>query len=550
MKLPRPLVLLLTITLLFFHCGKDESILRNKPNVILILTDDQGYGDLSLHGNDSLSTPHLDFLGAHGVQFDRFYVSPVCAPTRASLLTGRYHLRTGVYWVTRGAENMNPDEKTIAEVFKENGYTTGCFGKWHNGAHYPYTPNAQGFDEFIGFKAGHWSNYFNTILNYNHDSLRTDGYITDVLTEKAIEFIQRNRQNPFFCYIPYNAPHTPYQVPDTYFNRLIGKLQIEDSLTNIKRATIYGMCENIDDNVGKLMDKLDQMGLADNTIIVFLTDNGPNGDRYNGNMRGKKGSVHEGGVRVPCFFYWKNRIEGGKKIYGLAAHIDILPTLVHLCNLDFKPGKPLDGIDLSSYLLDERKSVIPDRKIYNHQNQGGNLKMYPGAIRTPRYRFVTTGDRQYNLYDMKEDPGENRDISELNPELSARLYSDYVDWFNEVKIQAARERDIPVGYSESPHTYLPAHEAYISPGLSYEADVNGWAHDWIIAWDEPGDTISGSLKCSNNQLEIECSPATLVKLYSCFVFSPCPVRSGPSIPPTPLALWQPRHPSRIKTSFP
>jgi hypothetical protein len=239
---------------------------------------------------------------------------------------------------------------------------------------------------------------------------------------------------------------------------------------------------------------LDQMGLADNTIIVFLTDNGPNGDRYNGNMRGKKGSVHEGGVRVPCFFYWKNRIEGGKKIYGLAAHIDILPTLVHLCNLDFKPGKPLDGIDLSSYLLDERKSVIPDRKIYNHQNQGGNLKMYPGAIRTPRYRFVTTGDRQYNLYDMKEDPGENRDISELNPELSARLYSDYVDWFNEVKIQAARERDIPVGYSESPHTYLPAHEAYISPGLSYEADVNGWAHDWIIAWDEPGDTISWNIR--------------------------------------------------------
>jgi arylsulfatase A-like enzyme len=151
MKLPRPLVLLLTITLLFSHCRKDESILRNKPNVILILTDDQGYGDLSLHGNDSLSTPHLDFLGAHGVQFDRFYVSPVCAPTRASLLTGRYHLRTGVYWVTRGAENMNPDEKTIAEVFKENGYTTGCFGKWHNGAHYPYTPNAKGFDEFIGF---------------------------------------------------------------------------------------------------------------------------------------------------------------------------------------------------------------------------------------------------------------------------------------------------------------------------------------------------------------------------------------------------------------
>ena len=494
MKLPSPFILLLGISLLFFHCSKEGSMLGKKPNVILILTDDQGYGDLSLHGNDSLSTPHLDFLGTHGVQFDRFYVSPVCAPTRASLLTGRYHLRTGVYWVTRGAENMDPDEKTIAEVFKENGYTTGCFGKWHNGAHYPYTPNAQGFDEFIGFKAGHWSNYFSTILDENQDTIHTDGYITDVLTEKALGFIQRNRQNPFFCYIPYNAPHTPYQVPDTYFNRFIDRLQIEDSLTNIKRATIYGMCENIDDNVGKLMDELDQMGLTDNTIIVFLTDNGPNGDRYNGAMRGKKGSVHEGGVRVPCFFYWKNRIEGGKKIYGLAAHIDILPTLIHLCSLDFKPEKQLDGIDLSSYLLDEQKSEILDRKIYNHQNQGSNLKMYPGAIRTPRYRFVTTGDRQYSLYDMKEDPGENRDISELNPELSARLYADYVDWFNEVKMHATGERNIPIGYTESPDTYLPAHEAYISPGLSYEMNVNGWAHDWIIDWDQPGDTISWNIQ--------------------------------------------------------
>jgi arylsulfatase A-like enzyme len=494
MEITRCLVLFLMLMLLFSRCREKEAGVASKPNVILILTDDQGYGDLSLHGNDSLNTPHLDFLGTHGVRFDRFYVSPVCAPTRASLLTGRYHLRTGVYWVTRGAENMNPDEKTIAEVFKHNGYITGCFGKWHNGAHYPFTPNAQGFDEFVGFKAGHWSNYFDTVLDDNQDTLHTEGYITNVLTAKALEFIQKNRRNPFFCYIPYNAPHTPYQVPDEYFDRFIDKLHIDDSITNVRRATIYGMCENIDDNVGQLMNELDRMGLADKTIIVFLTDNGPNGNRYNGNMRGKKGSVHEGGVRVPCFFYWKNKIEGGRKIFGLAAHIDVLPTLVNLCQLDFTPEKPLDGIDLSSFLLDEKNNRVPDRKIYNHQNQGSHLIMYPGAIRTPRYRFVTTGDHRYSLYDMIEDPGETKDISESNPALSASLYTDYVNWFNEVKATASTEREIPIGYKESPEVYLPAHEAYINQGLTYEANANGWAHDWIIDWDQTGDTISWNIQ--------------------------------------------------------
>lgn len=504
MKILWPLFLFLAITLLLGQCGREGSGIRTRPNVILILTDDQGYGDLSLHGNDSLNTPQLDFLGTHGVQFDRFYVSPVCAPTRASLLTGRYHLRTGVYWVTRGAENIDPDEKTIAEVFKENGYTTGCFGKWHNGAHYPYTPNAQGFDEFIGFKAGHWSNYFDTVLDHNQDTLYSKGYITDVLTDEAIEFIRKNRERPFFCYIPYNAPHTPYQVPDAYFDRIVDRLHIKDSITNIRRATIYGMCENIDDNVKKLMTELEQTGLTDNTIIVFLTDNGPNGSRYNGNMRGKKGSVHEGGVRVPCFFYWKNRIEGGRKIYGLAAHIDILPTLVNLCELEFVPGNPLDGIDLSSYLLNERKNRIPDRKIYNHQNQGTRLMRYPGAIRTPRYRFVTTGDQQYSLFDMLEDPAETRDISASKRELSDSLYADYLDWFNEVKDAAMTDREIPIGYKESPETYLPAHEAYINQGLYYKANVNGWAHDWIIGWDRPDDTISWNIRVvASGEYEIQ-----------------------------------------------
>ena len=464
-----------------------------KPNVIMILTDDQGYGDLSLHGNDSLSTPNIDFLGTQGVQFERFYVSPVCAPTRASLLTGRYHLRTGVYWVTRGAENMNPEEKTIAEVFRENGYRTGCFGKWHNGAHYPYTPRAQGFDEFTGFEAGHWSNYFNTDLDHNGDTLKTSGYITDVLTDQALEFIGKNQDDPFFCYIPYNAPHTPYQVPDEYFNRLVEKLHISDSITNTRRATIYAMCENLDMNIGRIIKKIDETGLSERTVFVFITDNGPNGDRFNGLMRGKKGSVHEGGVRVPCFFYWKGRITGGNMISGLAAHIDILPTLVSLCGLSFTPERPLDGIDLSRFLLSGSDVTIPARRIFNHQNQGTGLKKFPGAIRDPEYRFVVTGENRYSLFDMVNDPGEKVDISGEHVELSRQLYTDYMEWFREVTENLSTVRIIPVGYRESPVTYLPAHEAVINDGLTYKANVNGWAHDWIVNWDQPGDTLSWNI---------------------------------------------------------
>ncbi len=467
------------------------------------MTDDQGYGDLSLHGNDSLHTPNIDFLGTNGAQFDRFYVSPVCAPTRASLLTGRYHLRTGVYWVTRGAENMDPDEKTMAEVFKDNGYSTGCFGKWHNGAHYPFTPTAQGFDEFVGFKAGHWSNYFGTDLDSNNDTLHTEGYITDVFTNQALDFIKRNQENPFFCYIPYNAPHTPYQVPDTYFDRFIKNLQIEDSLTNRKRATIYAMCENIDDNIGRIYKELENIGIAEKTIIVFLTDNGPNGVRFNGNMRGRKGSVHEGGVRVPCFFYWKNRIDEGKLITGLSAHIDILPTLISLCSLDLKGNKPLDGLNLSDYLLHKEKSQIIDREIFHHQNHGSKLKMFPGAIRTSDYRFVVSGMDKFGLYDMKNDPEEKVDISEIKTDIAHKLYDKYLRWFNEVKSNAEKERRIPIGYQDAPVVYLPAHEARITNGLSYRANVNGWAHDWIIDWDHQHDTISWNINVIENaQYEI------------------------------------------------
>ena len=199
------------------------SFAQIKPNVVLILTDDQGWGDLSLHGNTILETPQLDKLAKSGKQLTKFYVSPLCAPSRASILTGRYHLNTGVLSVSKGLEVMDSDETTIAELFKANGYNTGIFGKWHNGQHYPNRPNDQGFDEFLGFCAGHWSNYFDTELDHNGKMEKTKGYITDVLTNAALAFMSDNKDKPFLCYIPYNAPHSPHQVPDKYFNKYKAK---------------------------------------------------------------------------------------------------------------------------------------------------------------------------------------------------------------------------------------------------------------------------------------------------------------------------------------
>ena len=310
----------------------------DRPNVILVMTDDQGYGDVRSHDNPLIDTPNLDQLAQDGARFKNFFVSPLCAPTRASLLTGRYHIRTGTVNVSNNLEIMRSEETTIAELFKVNGYNTALFGKWHNGEHYPHNPNGQGFDEFVGFCAGHTGNYFDPILEHNGGTIETRGFITDVLTDKAMEWIEAKRNEKFFCYIPYNAPHTPYQVPDAYYEKY------KDRGLDVKTATLYGMVENIDDNMGRLLKKVEELGLQENTIVLFLTDNGPNTrDRYNGGMKGHKGQVDEGGVRVPLFVRWSGHIKPDRVVDGLAAHIDLLPTLADLCDIEVPDSLRLDG---------------------------------------------------------------------------------------------------------------------------------------------------------------------------------------------------------------
>jgi arylsulfatase A-like enzyme len=455
---------------IFNNSNQGSETVEKRPNVILILTDDQGWGDLGIHGNEKISTPTIDAMAGKGAHFERFFVSPLCAPTRASLLTGRYNLRTGTSWVSKGLENMRPEEVTIAEIFQNQGYATGCFGKWHNGAHFPQHPNQQGFDEFIGFCAGHWNNYFSTTLEHNGQPYETDGYISDVLTDEAISFIEKNKDGEFFCYLPFNAPHGPFQVPDPYFDKYKA-LGFND-----KDAAVYGMCENIDDNVARISKRVDELGLLENTIIIFMTDNGPNGQRYNGGMRGVKGSIHEGGVRVPCVINWEGKISN-KSIPQIAGHIDILPTLVSLCNLEPPETLPLDGLDISALLL-ENNGKIQDRLFFTKKSTESIIP--DGAARSDQYRMVIeNGDTM--LFNMQLDPGQKDDISSREKDVTASLAMAYNNWFTEVTNEFEPTTEIRIGFEEEQTAYLPAHEAGFSGDIHF-MEGHGWAHDWLVNW--------------------------------------------------------------------
>jgi arylsulfatase A-like enzyme len=453
---------------------------KTHPNVLLIITDDQGWGDLSIHGNQVLSTPVLDQLAGESVRFDRFYVCPVCAPTRASLLTGRYHLRTGTSWVTHRKEVMKSEEYTLAESFHDNGYKTACIGKWHNGEQYPNDPLGQGFDEFFGFKAGHWNNYFNTHLIHNNDIVNTEGYITDVLTNQAISFIKSNINNSFFCYLAYNAPHGPFQVPDKYFEKY-KSLGMDDRI-----SAIYGMCENIDDNVGRLLSVLDSLKITENTIVLFLTDNGPNGVRYNGSMKGIKGNVDEGGIRVPLFIRYPGKLPAGKVIPQICAHIDLFPTLHKLCKISWPDTLELDGINLLPFIHEDSSAQSSERMIFTHQ-VNRTFRKYPGSVRTREYRMVINPHQDTLLYNMISDPGQTADISADYPFITSELVKAYDRWLSDVISNGIEPPPIPVGYEQAPLTCLPAPEAKLSGNLHFKGGA-GWANDWITGFTSPNDS--------------------------------------------------------------
>lgn len=439
---------LISVTLL----SGSKSKTNISPNIVLILSDDQGWGDLSITGNTNIETPNIDRLAETGVTFNRFYVSPVCSPTRAELLTGRYHVRGGVYSTSAGGERLDIDETTIAEVFRKADYATAAYGKWHNGMQPPYHPNARGFDDFYGFCSGHWGNYFSPVLEHNGEIVQGNGFSVNDFTEHGMQFMEKNKDKPFFLYLPFNTPHSPMQVPDCWWEKFENKeLKLLGSTGKesvpFTRAAL-AMCENIDWNVGRIITKIEELGLSENTIIIYLSDNGPNSWRWNGGMKGIKASTDEGGVRSPMFMKWKGKLKAGQIVEEIAGAIDLLPTLTDLAGISFKAEKPLDGISLKPLLLQENPEW-KDRMIFSYWDK----KL---SVRNQRYRL----DAGNKLYDMENDPGQTTDISAEQPEITRELGWAKEKWEKEVLCELPEKdtRPFPIGQPGYPFTQLPARD--------------------------------------------------------------------------------------------
>ncbi len=474
-----------------------------RPNVVILLSDDQGWGDLGANGNTNLHTPNIDSLARAGATLDRFYVCAVCAPTRAEFFTGRYHPRGGVRGVSAGQERLNLDEKTVADAFKAAGYATGCFGKWHNGSQWPYHPNARGFEEFYGFTSGHWGEYFDPPLEHDGQPVRGKGFIADDFTDHAIEFIEKNKVRPFFCYLPFNTPHSPFAVPEKFWARFKNKplalrANPRDPEDLDETRCVLAMCENIDWNVGRVLQKLDELKLADNTIVIYFSDNGPNTFRWNGGMKGKKGSTEEGGVRAPFFIRWPRKIPAATTVKEISGAIDLLPTLTAMAGISRVGEKPLDGKNISS-LLFRKAADWRDRKIFSHQN--GKI-----SVRTQQYRLDSNGA----LFDLISDPGQQTNIALQKKELAAELSQSVAEWRKEMfpteiisktsnkkqKLKAANEiadnRPFPVGYAEFPRAPLPARDGVAHGEIRRSANAPN--SSYFVNWTNLEDSITWDIE--------------------------------------------------------
>ena len=471
-----------------------------KPNIVIILADDMGWGDLAINGNPHVRTPVIDSFSRQSLSFDRFYVCPLSAPTRSELLTGRYFLRTGVSSVTQGYENMRSDEVTLAEILKQNGYATGCFGKWHNGAYYLQHPNRQGFDEYVGFCMGHLGYYYDMEFVNNDTLVKSTGYTTDFFTDRAIGFIEDNRDHQFFCYVPYNVPHSPFQVPEEYFDRYICT-GLDSTL-----SSVYGMVENMDHNIGRILDKLDEFGLNDNTLVIFLSDNGPNTWRFNGKMKGKKGHVDEGGTRTPFYIRWSGKINPGTTSQ-MGQDIDILPTILGLCNIQYVPEKRLDGIDLSKVIL--AKENPSDRYIYSREAYQ-TMDKCSASVRDMKYRLVRTSSDTV-LYDMISDPCQLNDISAQEPEIKNTMAELLGKWEYELVSTYSPVTTIRAGFREEKYFILPVQDAILSGNLKYSSIHPNQAH--TEGWKRAGDSLYWNLSVEtpgifNAELQYGCPPGS------------------------------------------
>jgi len=426
-----------------------------RPNVVLVMTDDQGYGDVAAHGTPAIKTPNLDRLHAQSVRLTNFHVDPTCSPTRSALMTGRYSGRVGVWHTIMGRSLLRADEVTMADVFAKAGYATGIFGKWHLGDNYPFRPQDRGFQEVfvhggggVGQTPDYFGNdYFDDTYFHNGKPEKQTGYCTDVWFGGAMKFIEANRERPFFAYIPTNAPHGPYNVAQKYIDMYRGK-------PGVPNAAFWGMITNIDENMGRLMKFLHETGLEENTILIFMTDNGTSGGSSAG-MRGRKGSEYDGGHRVPCFIRWPaGGIGGGRDVSQLAAHLDLLATLADLCGIDPPEGVKLDGTSLAP-LLKGKTDDWPERTlIVESQRIEHPEKWRKSAVMTDRWRLVNGKE----LYDMPADPGQKNNVAAEHPEVVRRLVAHYDKWWESVSKRHGEYCRIVLGVDDENPARLTCHD--------------------------------------------------------------------------------------------
>lgn len=462
------------------------------PNIILVITDDQGYGDLSCHGSPIAETPNVDRLYADGLRLTNYHVDPTCAPTRSALMTGRYSNRVGVWHTIQGRSMLRKREITLPQILKENAYATGLFGKWHLGDTYPYRPMDRGFTHAVYHGAGgvgqtpdYWGNdYFDDIYCFNGTWKQTKGFCTDVFFDEAKKFIRTNKDRPFFAYISTNAPHSPFRAPEKYLDAYMKHPLLENykprknawkKRSQADCAAFYGMIANIDDNFGSLWELLVEEGIEENTLLIFTTDNGSvfSEEFYNAGMRGGKASRYEGGHRVPWIMRWPGgHLSGGRDIDVLTAHLDILPTLIDLLDLE-APAVSFDGSSLKG-AIEGGESGLEDRTlIVESQRVRDPIKWRNTTVMRGPWRYSVL-DEQRELFDLRTDPGQRMNIAEQHPEVVRSLIADYDAFWADVSKEHALYTRPEVGSARANPVVLTSHD-HVTQGATVSA-WNQWHH--------------------------------------------------------------------------
>ncbi len=457
-----------------------KEVNTEKPNIVFIITDDQGMGDLGCTGNPYVKTPNIDNFYEDAVRLTNYHVSTTSAPTRSSIMTGRHCNRINVFHTIAGRSILFDDEVTMAQVLAQNGYTNAMYGKWHLGDNYPNRPIDKGFHEVVRHGGGgvgqgpdYWMNdYFDDTYFHNGVETAYEGYCTDVFFDEALDFIEENKDNPFFCYIATNAPHAPYNVPEEYMDLYEG-----DEFKDINSRTLrfYGMISNIDDNFKRMEDKLEELGIADNTILIFTTDNGTAAGRsvYNAGLKGGKGAVTDGGHRVPFFIKWPNgSISGGKDIDNLLAHYDLLPTFVELTQSAFTPVNPLDGISFAE-LFENPEAERENRILYMDTQREQNLIKYKSYVVMDDEWRLLNGNA---LYKIDEDRNQDNNVIDQYPEVAARLAVGYERWWDSFMADEVQERSsyIKVGSPRENPARISAHDLHLG---KY---INAWHQNHVV----------------------------------------------------------------------